>query len=250
MGKVIVIASGKGGTGKTTTAAALASALADKGERILCIDADVGLKNLDLSLGLSEMALMDFTDVLDGRATLEEAATPHPLIKSLHFLSAPSLKLASEIDSEKMKKMLLEVRDKYDFCFVDAPAGIDSGFKLASENADAAIVVTTNDASSCRDVQRVVMELRELGISDISLIVNRIRPRLFKRMGQNVDDIIDSVGARLIGLVPEDRSVIISATRGLLLTRCGFGGASAAFKRTAERILGERIPAGDIKPII
>jgi septum site-determining protein MinD len=196
------------------------------------------------------MALSDFSDVLEGRLSLEEAAVPHPQYPSLFFLSAPSLMSASEIENEKMKDLLLEARVKYDYTIIDSPAGIGSGFKLACEFADSAIVVTTNDASSCRDVQRVVMELMSFGITDISLVVNRIRPRLFKRMGQNVDDIIDSVGAKLIGLVPEDRSVIMTANQGLLLLSYKSGGAAGAFERIANRLLGERIPAGDIKPII
>lgn len=250
MGKVIVIASGKGGTGKTTTAAALSSALAVKKYRVLCIDADVGLKNLDLSLGLSEMALPDFCDVIDGRFSLRDAAVQHPSVPFLHFLSAPSLISPREIDPEKMRELLEGARRSFDFCIIDSPAGIGAGFRLAAEFADCAIVITTSDASSCRDVQRTVMELRALGIEDISLIVSRIRPRLLKKSSQNIDDIVDTVGARLLGLVPEDRSVILSANKGIPLINYTSAGAAAAYSRIAGRLLGESIPAGDMKPVL
>jgi septum site-determining protein MinD len=250
MGKVIVIASGKGGTGKTTTAAALSSALAARKCRVLCIDADVGLRNMDLSLGLSEMALPDFCDVIEGRLSLEDAAFQHPTVLSLYFLSAPSLMSPEEIDPEKMRELLDSARRSFDYCIIDSPAGIGSGFRLAARFADSAIVVTTSDITSCRDVQRTVMELKALGIEDVSLIVNRIRPRLLKFSNQNIDDIVDTAGARLLGLVPEDRSVILSANKGILLINYTSRGAAAAFSRIAGRLLGERIPAGDIKPIL
>jgi len=250
MGKVIVIASGKGGTGKTTTAAALSSALAAKKYRVLCIDADVGLRNMDLCLGLSEMALPNFCDVIEGRVSLDEAAFQHPSIPSLYFLSAPSLVSPEEIDPEKMRELLDSARRSFDFTIIDSPAGIGSGFRLAARFADSAIVITTSDVPSCRDVQRTVMELRSLGIEDISLIVNRIRPKLLKKSNQNVDDIVDTVGARLLGLVPEDRSVILSANNGIPLINYTTRGAAAAFSRIAGRLLGERIPAGEIKPIL
>lgn len=250
MGKVIVIASGKGGTGKTTTAAALSSALAARKCRVLCIDADVGLRNMDLSLGLSEMALPDFCDVIEGRLSLEDAAFQHPTVLSLYFLSAPSLMSPEEIDPEKMRELLDSARRSFDYCIIDSPAGIGSGFRLAARFADSAIVVTTSDITSCRDVQRTVMELKALGIEDVSLIVNRIRPRLLKFSNQNIDDIVDTAGARLLGLVPEDRSVILSANKGIPLINYTSRGAAAAFSRIAGRLLGERIPAGDIKPIL
>ena len=250
MGKVIVIASGKGGTGKTTTAAALSSALAARKCRVLCIDADVGLRNMDLSLGLSEMALPDFCDVIEGRLSLEDAAFQHPTVLSLYFLSAPSLMSPEEIDPEKMRELLDSARRSFDYCIIDSPAGIGSGFRLAARFADSAIVITTSDITSCRDVQRTVMELKALGIEDVSLIVNRIRPRLLKFSNQNIDDIVDTAGARLLGLVPEDRSVILSANKGIPLINYTSRGAAAAFSRIAGRLLGERIPAGDIKPIL
>jgi septum site-determining protein MinD len=250
MGKIIVITSGKGGTGKTTTTAALASALAQRNYRVLCIDTDIGLKNLDISLGLTDMALPDFYDVLEGRMPLPKAVLSHPTVPWLYFLSAPSLVSVSEIDPEKMKALLSVVRRAYDICLIDSPAGIGGGFQLASRYADAAIVITTGDLSSNRDAQRVVMELRGFGIADIMLIVNRIRPRIFKKSGQNVDDIVDAVGARLIGMVPEDRSVILAANQGIPLIKYNTRGAAAAYLRIAGRLLGERITAGDMKPIL
>ncbi len=250
MGKVIVIASGKGGTGKTTTTAALASALAQRNYRVLCIDTDIGLKNLDISLGLTDMALPDFYDVLEGRMPLQRAVLAHPAVPWLYFLSAPSLISVSEIDSGKMKALLSEVRRAYDICLIDSPAGIGGGFQLASRFADAAIIVTTGDLSSCRDAQRVVMELRAMGISEIMLIVNRIRPRVFKKSRQNMDDIVDAVGARLIGMVPEDKSVILAANQSIPLIKYSSRGAAAAYMRIASRLLGERISAGDMKPIL
>jgi septum site-determining protein MinD len=196
------------------------------------------------------MVLPDFSDVLNGQLSLESAAVVHPNIQSLYFLSAPSFIPVSEIDPEKMRGLLEEARQVFDFCIIDSPAGIGGGFQLASRSADAAVVVSTGDVSSCRDVQRVVMELRALGISEILLIVNRIRPRLFMRAGQTVDDIVDAVGARLLGVVPEDRSVILSANQGTPLLHYSTRGASAAYGRIAGRLLGERITVGDMKPIL
>jgi len=250
MGKVIVIASGKGGTGKTTTAAALSSALAARKYRVLCMDADVGLRNLDLCLGLSEVALPDFSDVIEGRMSLDEAAFQHLAIPNLYFLSAPSLVSPEDIEPGKISELLDEARRSFDFCIIDAPAGIGRGFRLAAMFADSAIVIATSDIPSCRDGQRTVMELRALGIEEVYLIVNRVRPKLLKKSHQTIDDIVDTVGARLLGLVPEDRSVILSANKGVPLINYTSEGATAAFMRIAGRLLGERIPAGDIKPIL
>jgi septum site-determining protein MinD len=250
MGKVIVFTSGKGGTGKTTSAAALASALAARGMKILCIDADAGLKNLDLSLGLSETALCDFCDVLDGRCSFDEAVYEHPAIPGLFFLTAPTLVHTEDINASAFNDMLSSVRDRFDFCFIDSPAGIGSGFRLSAQAADAAIIVSTSDASSSRDAQRIVMELRAMGISNISLIVNRVRPKIFRISKLDVDDLIDTVGAKLIGLIPEDRAVILAANLGVPLLSYTSKGAAAAFTRIAGRLLGERVSITGIKPAI
>ena len=243
MGKNIAVTSGKGGTGKTVTAAAVASCLAALGHRTLCLDCDVGLKNLDLALGLTELAVMDFSDVLSGAAELSDAVTAHPAIDGLFFLSAPTGVRPDDIDTEAMRRLGDRIRETYDFCLIDGPAGIDAGFRLAAAAADSAIVVSSGDAASLRDGQRTVIEHTKLGIDDIRLIVNRVRPFFFRRTSSTVDDVIDTVGARLLGLIPEDRSVMLAASleKPLILYKNG-GPAARQFLAAARRIAGEDVP--------
>ncbi len=242
MGRAIVITSGKGGTGKTTSTAAIGSHLASLGCKVLCIDGDIGLKNLDLSLGLTDTALMDFNDVIEGRVPLADAVTKHDKIKNLSFLTAPMGINPEEISLEQMQKLVEEAKEEYDYCLIDSPAGIGPGFKLAAQTADMAIVVATGNASSLRDGQRTVAELKKLGIPEIRLLVNRIRPEIFKRTCATVDDIIDAVGARLIGLVNEDDAVIIAENMEKPLILHSDKGASKQFSYVARRINGEHLP--------
>ena len=242
MGRAIVMTSGKGGTGKTTSAGAIGSCLASLGYKTLCLDGDVGLKNLDLSLGLTDIALLDFTDVLFGRASLEDAVTRHPEIENLYFLTAPMGIPPEEIDALKMHRLITQIKEEYDYCVIDSPAGIGAGFQLASKSADMAIVVATGDASSLRDGQKVVTELRKLGIPEIRLLVNRVRPALFRKTCATIDDIIDAVGAKLIGFVKEDEAVILAANRERPLILYSDKGAVQQFSRVARRITGENIP--------
>jgi len=245
MGTAIVITSGKGGTGKTTTAAALSSFLAARGSRVLCVDCDVGLKNLDLSLGLTDTLVPDFTDVLDGRLS-PDAAAAHPQILNLFFLSAPSGLRPEEIDPEAMAAFVRQAKDAFDYCVIDSPAGMGAGFRLALTCADRAIVVTTGDASSLRDGQRVVAELHRLEIPDVRVLVNRVRPRLLRRTCATVDDIIDAVGARLIGIVSEDETVSVAANLETPLFCVSDSRAAAQFRRIAARVDGEELPLGKI----
>lgn len=242
MGSVIVITSGKGGTGKTTSAGAIGSCLASLGHKTLCLDADVGLKNLDLTLGLTDIALMDFTDVLFGRASLQEAVTKHPNIENLYFLTAPVGMAPEEIDAVKMQELIQQIKEEYDYCLIDSPAGIGAGFRLAAQPADTAIVVATGDASSLRDGQKVVTELKKLKIPEIRLLVNRVRPALFRRTCATIDDVIDAVGARLIGFVEEDEAVTIAANGEKPLMLYTQKGAIQQFSRIARRITGENVP--------
>lgn len=244
MGTAIVVASGKGGTGKTTSVGALASCLACMDYRTLCLDCDVGLKNLDLTLGLTDMAFTDFGDIFFGDMKLEKAIIAHPDIENLYFLSAPVSVPDFGVCMEKMPALMAEIRDKFDFCLIDSPAGIGRGFSLAAECADRAIVVVTGDASSFRSGQRVVMELEKLGVADTRLLVNRVHPKQLYRTYTTVDDIIDAVGARLIGLVAEDPDVTMAANFETPLLLYETKGAISQYRRIAERLVGNNVPLG------
>ncbi len=163
MGQCIAVVSGKGGTGKTSFTAGVGAALALSGRRVLCLDCDIGLRNLDLALGLSDTALMDFTDVAQGRCPLESAVAAHPQLSTLHLLTAPLRIRGRPVTKEEMARMLRQIRERYDYCLLDAPAGLGLGFRLASGAADRCVVVTTADASSLRDAQHTVMELHRFG---------------------------------------------------------------------------------------
>lgn len=244
MGTVIVFTSGKGGTGKTTSAGAVASCLAFLGKRTLCIDCDVGLKNLDLSLGLTDECSTNFCDVLDGCLSLEQAVCAHPKIKELFFLSAPTGRAPEDVDADAFAALVAQAKEEYDYVIVDSPAGLGAGFRLASASADMAVVVATGDASSLRDGQRVVSVLGTMGIKQIRLLVNRVRPRLFRRVSATIDDVIDSVGAQLVGVVSDDEAVMIAANMETPLILYSNSGAAAQFLRTARRITGEKVPLG------
>ena len=177
MGKIIAVVSGKGGTGKTSFTANVGLALAALGCHTLCLDCDITLRNLDLALGLSDRALMDFTDVIAGRCTLEDAVVQHPKYPKLHLLTAPLSARPVPIAPEQMKALLDRIRQTYDYCLIDAPAGLGMGFHLASDYADRAVVVTNTDASSLRDAQRTVMELDRLGRGNLHLVVGRVEKK-------------------------------------------------------------------------
>ena len=181
MGSVIVITSGKGGTGKTSLTGGIGAALALQGRQVLCIDADVGLRNLDITLGMTDAALMDFSDVMAGRCPLARAVAPHPSVSGLFLLTAP-LTLPEDFSGEAgFRALLAEARERYDEILIDSPAGLGAGFRLATCAADRAIVVAVSDPSSLRDAQRVVSQLGR--IETAHLVVNRVRPRLLRRQG-------------------------------------------------------------------
>lgn len=238
MGTVIVVTSGKGGTGKTSFTGGVSSCLAALGKRVLCLDADVGLRNLDLSLGLTDRAVMDFSDVIAGRASLSEAAAEHPDIPGLFLLTAPLSLPETESD---LSTLLPEVRRSFDFCLIDCPAGIGSGFRRAAAGADRAVVVTTTDASSLRDAQRTVAELGAPGVQQVHLVVNRVQKKLLRKLRSNLDDAMDTAGLPLLGVVPEDAAVMLAANRGVPLVLTGPGGAARAYLNIARRLLGERV---------
>lgn len=239
MGTVVSITSGKGGTGKTSITGGVAASLALMGRTVLCIDMDIGLRNLDISLGLNDRALMDFSDVALGRCPLARAAVAHPALKGLSLLTSP-MTMPASLTPEKVRALLDTARTMYDYVLIDSPAGLGPGFRLAICGADRAIVIATNDASSLRDAQRTVAELDQL--RQIHLVMNRIQTRLLRRLRATIDDAMDAAGLPLIGVVPEDPHVILCANLGQPLTSRGQRGAALACWNIARRLEGERVP--------
>lgn len=240
MGQIIAVTSGKGGTGKTTISAAVASCLAAEDKRVLCIDADIGLRNLDISLGMAELASISFTDVMSGRSSLEWA-TPHPQIPGLYLLTAPSVLRAEEISLTGFGDLLQQVREQFDYCIIDAPAGLGEGFLLAVTYADAVLVVTAPDPASMRDAAGTADRLTLLGKSEVRLVVNRITPSVFRSMRLTVDDVMDEVGLPLIGIVPEDVNVLLAAARNTPLILFTDRGAAVAAVHIARRLDGQKV---------
>ncbi len=239
MGTVIAVTSGKGGTGKTSITSGVAAALAKMGLRVLCIDMDIGLRNLDISLGLNDRALMDFSDVALGHCPLARAAVAHPELDGLYLLTAP-MSLSPYLSEIRLRAMLDRARAAYDYILIDSPAGLGAGFRLAVCGADRAIVVATNDASSLRDAQRTVTELS--AIRDIHLVMNRIQPKLLRKLRTTIDDAMDAAGLPLIGVVPEDPQVMLCANLGQPLLVRNRRGAAQACWNIAHRLEGWHVP--------
>ena len=184
---------------------------------------------------------MDFTDVAQGRCSLENAVVEHPDIPGLFLLTAPSRPRGRPVTEAQMKKLLQAVRGQFQYCLLDAPAGLGSGFQLASCGADRAVVVTTSDASSLRDAQHTVMELNRFPAGSLHLAVNRVRNKMLRNMHATIDDAIDKAGLPLIGVIPEDDALPLAQNRGVpLLPRSR--GAAAAYRNIAGRLQGRRVP--------
>ena len=241
MGELIGILSGKGGTGKTSLCAGIATALAEQKKSVLCIDCDIGLRNLDISLGLSEEGALSFQDVCKGSYGLDQAAV-HPLYPTLWFLTAPMNCAPDDIDPIGFAAMLRAAREKFDYIFLDAPAGVDDGFRLAARSADRIVLVTGPDPAAVRDAGRSAELLELMGKENIRLVVNRINKKLVNELELTVDDIMDAAGLPLLGVVPEDREVVLSAFYGEPLLKTNRRGAAAACRRIAKRIQGLKVP--------
>ncbi len=243
LGQVLAVVSGKGGTGKTSLCAGLAVALAQAGQKVLCLDADVGLRNLDLALGLAEEPALCFTDIMDGGYSLEKA-TAHPKVPGLYFLTAPVMKTPEELDPEAFRSLLEQIKEQFDWCLIDAPAGIGAGFRLAVQWADTALVVSGGEPAALRDGGRAADHLELCSRAKAYVVVNRIRRKFFQKIRFTVDDCMDTVGLPLIGIVPEDELVSLTAAKGkpLLLTRGDKKGAAVACRHIAGRLMGEKHP--------
>ena len=241
MGELIGILSGKGGTGKSSVCAGLAEALALQGQKVLCIDCDVGLRNLDIALGMSQIGALSFLEVCSGGYRLEQAAT-HPLYPEISFLTAPVNCPVEDIDPEDFARLLDEARAHFNYVLMDAPAGIEAGFRLAAQYADRVILVTSADPAAIRDASRAADVLEAMGKHNVRMIVNRVNSKLISAMGVTVDDIMDQSGLPLLGLVPEDDGVILAAAFRQPLLKYRKKGAAAAMRRIAKRIQGQYVP--------
>ena len=242
MGELFAVLSGKGGTGKTSVCAGIATALAAEGKKVLCIDCDVGLRNLDISLGMSECGALSFLDISEGGYPLERA-TKHPQYEKLAFLTAPMNRPVEKIDPMAFGDMLQEARNSFDYIFLDAPAGVDAGFRLAAQAADRFLLVTGAGPAAVRDAARVGDILDLMGKNQIRLVVNRVQREMLKTVRLTIDDVMDTAGLPLIGVVLEDPNVTLAAAFGQpLLKYAKRSDAAKAYRRIAKRIQGVSEP--------
>lgn len=243
VGHVLTITSGKGGVGKTTTTANLGTALAQLGQKVAVIDADIGLRNLDVVMGLEKRIVYDIVDVVEGRCRIRQALIKDKRFPELYLLPAAQTRDKSAINPAQMRLLCEHLKTEFDFVIIDCPAGIEQGFKNAIAGADQVIIVTTPEVSAVRDADRVIGLVESVGLPSPRLILNRIRPELVKR-GEMMtqDDVIEILAVELIGVVPDDESIVISTNRGEAAVSDRGSRAGQAYTHIARRILGEDVP--------
>ena len=243
MAKIITLASGKGGTGKSTLSAGIASYLAALGNKVLAIDVDIGLRSLDVLLGMHESVAFDFNDVIQQRCTLNDAVSAHPTLKRLSLLAAPNSAAPQDISVDIFRALLEPLRPHFDYIIIDSAAGVDTAFELAISCADMVIVVANTELISLRDAARVHQLLIEAGKTQCRLVVNRVRPhQIVAGEAANIDEVMDMVGLPLIGLVPEDETVIACANHATPLILQGQTNAGKSILDIAKRIEGKNVP--------
>ena len=245
--RVIVITSGKGGVGKTTTTANIGAALADKGHKVLLIDTDIGLRNLDVVMGLENRIVYDLIDVIEGRCRVSQALIKDKRCPNLVLLPAAQIRDKNDVNTDQMKELIHSLKESFDYILIDCPAGIEQGFKNAIAAADEAIVVTTPEVSATRDADRIIGLLEAAGIKSPRLVINRLRIDMVKDKNMlGVEDILDILAVKLLGVVPDDENVVISTNKGEPLVYKGDSLAAKAFKNIASRIEGVEVPLLDL----
>jgi len=238
----IVVTSGKGGVGKTTTTANLGAALAKRGRNVVLVDTDIGLRNLDLVLGLEKRIVFDLVEVVEGRCQLRQALIRDKRFESLSMLPAAQTREKTAVSEDAMVKVIDELSTMADFILIDCPAGIEHGFRNALAGAREAIVVTTPEVSAIRDADRVVGKLTERGLP-LRLIVNRIRPEMVKSGDMmSVEDVCQILSAELLGVIPDDEEVIDTTNRGEPLVLDETKRLAAIYTKIARRLEGEIVP--------
>lgn len=247
MGEVIVITSGKGGVGKTTTTANVGTGLAQLGKKVVLIDTDIGLRNLDVVMGLENRIVYNLVDVVENNCRIKQALIKDKRYPNLYLLPSAQTKDKTSVSPEQMKKLADELRDEFDYILMDCPAGIEQGFKNAIAGADRALVVTTPEVSAVRDADRIIGLLEANEISSTHLIVNRLRTDMVKDGNMmSSDDVVEILAVDLIGVVPDDEQIVISTNQGEPLVGSD-SMAGQAYMNICKRILGEEVPYLDLE---
>jgi septum site-determining protein MinD len=241
--KVITVASGKGGVGKTTAVANIAVALASRGQKVTCIDSDIGLRNLDVLLGLENRIVYDLVDVIEGRCRMRQAMIRDKRMSELYLIPAAQTRDKTAASPSDMVRLCDELRPEMDWILIDSPAGIERGFKNAIAAADRVLVMTNPEISAVRDADRVIGLLEADGKGPAALIINRLNPALVRRGDMlSVEDVVDLLAIDLIGVVPEDEYVVVASNKGQPLALDGKNKAGQAFQNIARRLMGEKVP--------
>lgn len=249
-GKALVITSGKGGVGKTTTVANIGTALAMMEHKVCLIDADIGLRNLDVVMGLENRIVYDIVDVVEDNCRLEQALIKDKRNNNLVLLPAAQTRDKTAVSPSQMRELTNTLKEDMDFDYVlvDSPAGIEQGFKNSIAGADDAIILTTPEVSAVRDADRIIGLLEAEGVNDPEVIINRIRMDMVERGDMmNIDDMIEILAINLLGVVPDDESIVVSTNRGEPIVLSDGVKASEAFNNIAHRITGKDIPMMDLK---
>ncbi|MDO4294838.1 MAG: septum site-determining protein MinD [bacterium] len=242
MSEVIVVTSGKGGVGKTTTSANVGTGLAMLGKKVILIDTDIGLRNLDVVMGLENRIVYNLVDVVEGNCRLKQALIKDKRYSNLYLLPSAQTRDKTAVNPEQMTKLVEYLREDYDYILLDCPAGIERGFQNAIAGADRALVVTTPEVSAIRDADRIIGLLESHGIVRIDLILNRIRMDMVKRGDMmSLDDVMDILAVHILGAVPDDENIVISTNQGEPLVGAE-SLAGQAYYNICKRIVGEQVP--------
>ncbi|MPQ42491.1 septum site-determining protein MinD [Clostridium tarantellae] len=247
MGISIVVTSGKGGVGKTTTTANIGTALATEGKKVVVVDGDTGLRNLDVLMGLENRIVYTIIDVIENRCRTKQALIKDKRYPNLCLLPTAQTKDKNDISPQQMLRLVNELKQEFDYVIIDCPAGIEQGFENAIVGADRAIVVVNPEITSVRDADRVIGKLDAKGLENHQVIINRLNYEMTKRGDMlDISDIIETLSVKLLGVVPDDRCITVSTNKGEPIVLDDKAVAGKAFRNIAKRIMGEEVPIMDL----